>query len=74
MKINLTILNMDIQFNENGDLKYPSMSIFVWTKGGIKEVGTYKSALLSINSSRIPWHTNGTVSWLVYTHNPKKYD
>ncbi|CAL8368750.1 unnamed protein product [Lota lota] len=63
-KINLTLLNRNIQFNENGGLKFPTMDIFVWAKGGIKEVGSYETTptvLLSINNSKIQWHTNGTV-------------
>ncbi|CAL8259640.1 unnamed protein product [Gadus morhua 'NCC'] len=63
-KTNLTLLNMTIQFNEFGGLKFPSVNIFVLAKGVITQVGSYEtnpSVVLSINSSLIQWHANGTV-------------
>lgn len=73
-KTNLTIQNKNIQFKPNGEFKYPSMTMFVWTKGGVMEAGSYESAyaLLSINSSNIPWHTNGTVRLLVHIHTTQR--
>ncbi|CAL8252217.1 unnamed protein product [Arctogadus glacialis] len=63
-KTNLTLLNMTIQFNEFGGLKFPSVNIFVLAKGVITQVGSYETnptVVLSINNSLIQWHANGTV-------------
>ncbi|KAJ3586146.1 hypothetical protein NHX12_012547 [Muraenolepis orangiensis] len=63
-KTNMTILNLTVQFNEKGGLRFPSMNLFIWTKAGVEQVGSYETTptvLLSIDNSKLQWHTNGTV-------------
>ncbi|CAL8319127.1 unnamed protein product [Merluccius merluccius] len=63
-KTNITVLDLNVQFNKFGAMKFPFLDIEVWTMSGLKKVGTYQvtptGPVLSINS-KIQWHTNGTV-------------
>ncbi|KAM4609909.1 taste receptor type 1 member 1-like [Polymixia lowei] len=60
-KSNFTVLSRGIQFDANSDLKYSSFAVVFWNNGHAEEIGAYKSPLMSIDSSKIQWHTNGTV-------------
>uniref|UniRef100_A0A3Q1FBJ4 G-protein coupled receptors family 3 profile domain-containing protein n=1 Tax=Acanthochromis polyacanthus TaxID=80966 RepID=A0A3Q1FBJ4_9TELE len=65
-KSNFTLLNQSIQFDENGDPMFGSYNIVFWNDSGdVQEIGFYNFPPLSsffINSTKIQWHTNGTVS------------
>ncbi|KAF6735456.1 Taste receptor type 1 member 1 [Oryzias melastigma] len=64
-KSNFTLLNQTVQFDENGDPKFGSLSIVFWNHSGeAEEVGFYnfqQSTHLSINKTKIKWFTNGEV-------------
>ncbi|XP_024149093.1 taste receptor type 1 member 1-like [Oryzias melastigma] len=64
-KSNFTLLNQAVQFDENGDPKFGSLSIVFWNHSGeAEEVGFYhfqQSTHLSINKTKIKWFTNGEV-------------
>ncbi|XP_069545282.1 taste receptor type 1 member 1-like [Brachyistius frenatus] len=64
-KLNFTLLNRIIQFDENGDLKLGSYSIVFWNQSGeAQEIGFYNFQLsvnLFINNTKIQWYTNGNV-------------
>ncbi len=62
-KSNFTLLNQNIEFDENGDPKFGSYSIVFWNQSGdAEEIGFYKSFNFFINNSKIRWYTNGEVS------------
>ncbi|XP_028266061.1 taste receptor type 1 member 1-like [Parambassis ranga] len=60
---NFTLLNWDIQFDDNGDPKFGSYSIIFWNRSGdAEEVGFYKfhpTVNFYINNSKIQWYTTG---------------
>ncbi|XP_074536724.1 taste receptor type 1 member 1-like [Halichoeres trimaculatus] len=64
-KSNFTLLNENIQFDENGDPKYGPLSIVYWNQSGFaEEIGFYHfhpSVDYFINDSKIQWNTNGGV-------------
>uniref|UniRef100_A0A3P9MDP8 Taste receptor, type 1, member 2a n=1 Tax=Oryzias latipes TaxID=8090 RepID=A0A3P9MDP8_ORYLA len=64
-KSNFTLLNQTVQFDENGDPKFGSLSVVFWnSSGNAEEVGSYhflSSIHLSINKTKIKWFTNGEV-------------
>ncbi|XP_076597566.1 taste receptor type 1 member 1-like [Chaetodon auriga] len=64
-KSNFTLLNQSIQFDENGDKKFGSISIVFWNHSGIAEdVGFYKfypQVNFFINTTKIQWYTKGEV-------------
>ncbi|TKS77400.1 Taste receptor type 1 member 1 G-protein coupled receptor 70 [Collichthys lucidus] len=64
-KSNFTLLNMRIEFDENGDPKYNPYSIVFWNDSGdAEEVGFYKlhqAVHFFINNSKIQWHMKGEV-------------
>lgn len=72
-KLNFTLLNQSIQFDENGDPKFGSYSIIVWKDGGaIQEVGFYAfqpSVNFFINNTKIQWYTKKDVSITEYGNN-----
>ncbi len=69
-KSNFTLLNQSVKFDDNGDPKFGSFSIVFWTNSGdAEEVGFYKfhsSTPFFINTSKIQWFTNNTVSCFSY--------
>uniref|UniRef100_A0A8C7XTR9 G-protein coupled receptors family 3 profile domain-containing protein n=1 Tax=Oryzias sinensis TaxID=183150 RepID=A0A8C7XTR9_9TELE len=64
-KSNFTLLNQTVQFDENGDPKFGSLSVVFWnSSGNAEEVGSYhfqSSIQLSINKTKMKWFTNGEV-------------
>ncbi|XP_041802279.1 taste receptor type 1 member 1-like [Chelmon rostratus] len=64
-KSNFTLLNRSIQFDENGDNKFGSISIVFWNhRGDAEEVGFYKFhpwVNFFINNTKIQWYTKGQV-------------
>ncbi|XP_074538174.1 taste receptor type 1 member 1-like [Halichoeres trimaculatus] len=64
-KLNFTLLNQNIEFNENGDPRFGSYSIVFWNHtGDAEKIGFFKfqpSIHYAINSSKIQWYTNGEV-------------
>ncbi|XP_029975147.1 taste receptor type 1 member 1-like [Salarias fasciatus] len=64
-KINFTLFNQTIHFDENGDHNYGFYLIVFWNRNGdVQEVGYYEfypPFHLVINSTDIQWHTNGKV-------------
>ncbi|XP_070696159.1 taste receptor type 1 member 1-like [Pempheris klunzingeri] len=60
-----TLLNLSIEFDENGDPKYGSYSLVFWNSSGDAEkIGFYKfhpSLHFFINNTKIQWHSNGQV-------------
>nr|XP_033466683.1 taste receptor type 1 member 2-like [Epinephelus lanceolatus] len=64
-KSNFTLLNHNIQFDENGDPTFGSYSIVFWNHSGdAEEIGFFKfnpSVNFFINDSKIQWYTNGDV-------------
>ncbi|XP_017273120.1 taste receptor type 1 member 2-like [Kryptolebias marmoratus] len=65
LKSNFTLLNVSIQFDENGNPRFGSYSIVFWNQSGdAQEIGLYTffpSVSFFINSSIIKWHTNNQV-------------
>lgn len=65
-KSNFTLLNQNIQFDENGDFKSGSYSIVFWNQtGDAQEIGFYSfypSVQFFINNTMIKWYTDGDVS------------
>ncbi|XP_029012599.3 taste receptor type 1 member 1 [Betta splendens] len=61
-KSNFTLLNETIQFDENGDPKFGSYLIIVWSDSGtVLEIGHYTpqpSVDFFINDTKIKWYTN----------------
>ncbi|XP_020778156.2 taste receptor type 1 member 1-like [Boleophthalmus pectinirostris] len=63
-KSNFTLMDHNIQFNENGDPKFGYYSIVFWDNTKAEEVGYYKiypSVDFYINSSKIQWYTDKQV-------------
>ncbi|CAJ1085527.1 Taste receptor type 1 member 1%2C partial [Xyrichtys novacula] len=62
-KVNFTLLNQSIQFDEHGDPTFGSYSIVFWNSDGeAEEIGFFKfqpSVNYVINDSKIQWYTNG---------------
>uniref|UniRef100_A0A671TGI7 G-protein coupled receptors family 3 profile domain-containing protein n=1 Tax=Sparus aurata TaxID=8175 RepID=A0A671TGI7_SPAAU len=82
-KSNFTLLNQNIQFDENGDPKYGSYSIVFWNHSGdAQEIGFYElypRVNFLINNSKIQWYMNGEVPTSVCSPecpvgHAKKYD
>lgn len=65
-KSNFTLLNQNIQFDENGDFKSGSYSVVFWNQtGDAQEIGFYSfypSLQFFINNTMIKWYTDGDVS------------
>ncbi|XP_004554154.2 taste receptor type 1 member 2-like [Maylandia zebra] len=64
-KSNFTLLNQNIQFDENGDFKSGSYSVVFWNQtGDAQEIGFYSfypSLQFFINNTMIKWYTDGDV-------------
>uniref|UniRef100_A0A3Q0T980 Uncharacterized protein n=1 Tax=Amphilophus citrinellus TaxID=61819 RepID=A0A3Q0T980_AMPCI len=64
-KSNFTLLNQNIQFDDNGEIKCGYFSIVFWNNSGdAQEVGFYKfntTVNFFIDNSKINWYTNGEV-------------
>ncbi|KAM4562517.1 taste receptor type 1 member 1-like [Odontesthes bonariensis] len=64
-KSNFTLLNISLQFTEDGDPKFGYYSIVFWNqRGDAQEVGFYRffpSVSFFINTSKIQWYTNEEV-------------
>lgn len=68
-KSNFTLLNERILFDENGDPTFGSFSVVFWNHSGFaQDIGFYNfppSFKFFINSSKIQWHGNGEVYFLL---------
>ncbi|XP_071331859.1 taste receptor type 1 member 1-like [Trachinotus anak] len=64
-KLNFTLLNQSIQFDENGDPEFGSYSIVFWNHSGdTEDVGFFKfhpSFHFFINNTKIQWYTDKEV-------------
>ncbi|XP_023126642.3 taste receptor type 1 member 2-like [Amphiprion ocellaris] len=64
-KSNFPLLNQSIRFNEDGDPMFGSYNVVFWNDSGdVQKIGFYNfppSFTFFINSTKIQWHTNGTV-------------
>ncbi|CAG6021258.1 unnamed protein product, partial [Menidia menidia] len=64
-KSNFTLLNISVQFTEDGNPKFGHYSIVFWSQSGdAEEVGFYRffpSVSFFINTSKIQWYTNKEV-------------
>ncbi|KAM4562519.1 taste receptor type 1 member 1-like [Odontesthes bonariensis] len=64
-RLNFTLLNQSVQFDENGDPTFGSYSIVFWNHSGDAEVVGfyyfYPPFQFFINHTKIQWHENGKV-------------